>query len=72
MATKKLLSRSGMEKLLKVGGADRVSEDAKDAMKEVLEERAEEVARRALQLAQHAGRITVKGEDIRLAIKNLK
>jgi len=66
---KPILSAAGMEKLLKKIGAPRVSEDAKEKLREVLEEYAEEVGRKALRLAGHAGRKTVRSADIREAVK---
>jgi len=46
-----------------------VSASACDALIEVLEEVAAEVAGQAIQLSKHAGRKTVTDEDIRLAAK---
>lgn len=69
MAEKKILPLAAMEKLLKKCGAARVSEDAKEAMKEVLEEYGEQVGQKAVRVAQHSGRKTVKGADIKLALK---
>lgn len=66
---KKILPVAAMEKLLKKGGAPRVSEDAKHALRDLLEERAHEIAERAAKLAVHSGRKTVKGSDVRLALK---
>ena len=67
----KLLPLAAMEKIIKkVGGSDvRVSDKAKSALKEVIELKAEEIAERAWRLATHAGRKTVKEEDIKLAVK---
>lgn len=58
-----------MEKLLKEAGADRVADSAKSAMRDYLEEVCTTVGREAVQLAMHAGRKTVKAEDIKLASK---
>lgn len=69
MAEEKILPLAAMEKLLKKCGAPRVSEDAKEVMKEVLENYGEEMGRKAVQIALHAGRKTVKGGDIKLAVK---
>ena len=65
----KFLPLAAMEKLLKQGGAERVSDKAKAALKEVLEEIAQEIASKSIKLAVHAGRKTIKAEDIKLAVK---
>ena len=66
---KKILPLAAMEKLLKNCGAPRVSEDAKAAMKEALEEYGEKIGQMAVKIAQHSGRKTVKASDIKIAIK---
>lgn len=65
----KLLPLAAMEKLLKQGGAERVSDKAKVALKNVIEEIAQEIAAKSIKLAVHAGRKTIKAEDIKLAVK---
>ena len=67
--TKGILPLAAMEKMLKQCGAERVSDRAKEALKTIVEEKANEIALRAIQLAKHAGRKTIKGGDIRLASK---
>jgi DNA-binding protein len=54
-------------RILKKANIDRVSDEAAEALRDVLEEHALEIAERAAKLAKHAGRVTVKAEDIRLA-----
>ena len=66
---KRLLPLAAMEKILKKAGADRVSEKAKAALKNQLEDLAEEIGAKAVKLAMHAGRKTVKAGDIKLAAK---
>ncbi|HLD87447.1 MAG TPA: histone [Candidatus Nanoarchaeia archaeon] len=68
--TDKILALSAMEKLLKEGGCERVGEDAKKALKLILEEKARQITIKAIAYAQHAKRKTIKAEDIRLAIKD--
>ncbi len=65
----KLLPLAAMEKILKNVGAERVSDKAKVALKEVMEENAEDIAKRAWDIARHAGRKTIKAGDIKLAAK---
>lgn len=58
-----------MEAIMRNAGADRVSDKAKEALKEVLEHKAEEITKNAIELAKHAGRTTLKREDIITAVK---
>lgn len=58
---------AAMERILKNSGAHRVSEEAKVALRQVLEDIAMEIGEEAVKLANHAGRKTVKADDIRLA-----
>ena len=66
----KFLPLAAMEKLLKQGGAERVSDKAKVALKNALEDIAHEIATNSIKLAIHAGRKTIKAEDIKLAVKD--
>ncbi len=68
--TDKLLPLAAMEKILKQGGADRVSDKAKVALKNAIEDIAGEISAKAIKLANHAGRKTIKAEDIKLAVKD--
>ncbi len=56
-----------IEKLIRKAGAERVSEDAAEALAEILEDVAMVISAKALKLAKHAGRKTVTKEDIKLA-----
>ena len=57
-----------MEKLLKEAGAARVSESAKYTLQTSLSEKAHIISKKAIQFAKHAGRKTVKKEDIELVL----
>lgn len=62
---------AAMYRIMKKSGAERVSDDAADELRKVLEEAGERIARQAVELSVHAGRKTVKPEDIRFAAKNV-
>ncbi len=67
-----VLPLAPVERIIRQAGAERVSEDAGVELANVLEEYGLEVSREAITLAKHAGRTTVKEEDIRLAIARIK
>ena len=60
---------AAMERILLSAGADRVSEDAKQELCDVCEELATRFGERAIKFAEHAGRKTVKEEDVKLAVR---
>ena len=60
-----------MYRILKKSGAQRVSDESAVELRRVIEEIAEAVAKNAVALASHAGRKTVKAEDVKLASKTL-
>lgn len=55
------------ERILKNAGAARVGDDARDKLREVAEDYAIKIATQAAKLAEHAGRKTVRAEDVKLA-----
>jgi len=58
-----------VERIIRNAGAPRVSEAAKKALAEAIEDYAMQVSKKAVALASHAGRKTVKANDIKMAIK---
>lgn len=66
------IPKAPITRIIKDTGAERVSEDAKAELAEYLEEVARDVAIEANNVAKIAKRKTIKPEDIKLAIKNLK
>lgn len=69
MANQYSLPLAAMERLLKRAGADRVAEDAKAALRELLEDHALSLGEEANRLARHAGRKTIRAVDLKLARK---
>ena len=63
------LGLSAMYRILKKSGAQRVSDESAVELRRVIEEIAEAIAKNAVDLANHAGRKTVKAEDVKLASK---
>jgi histone H3/H4 len=66
-----IIAAAPMVEILKNAGAERVSEPAAQAMAEVMKEVAFDLAKDAVKFSHHAGRKTIKREDIELARKNV-
>ena len=63
------LSLSAMQRLIKRAGAERVGEDAVEELSKLLENVGLRVSAKAVELAAHAGRKTVKASDVQIAAK---
>ena len=63
------LGLSAMYRILKKSGAERVSDGSANELRRVIEEIAEAIAKNAIDMSNHAGRKTVKADDIKLASK---
>ena len=66
-----IIPGAAMAEILKRAGAERVSDKAATAMAEVMMEKAFEMAKDAVKLSKHAGRKTIKKEDIDLARRSI-
>ena len=63
------LGLSAMYRILKKAGAERVSDESADELRTILEDLASNIAKSAVEMTSHAGRKTVKSEDVKLASK---
>jgi len=64
------LGLSAMYRILKKAGAERVSDESADELRRVIENVAIDIAKSAVDMSSHAGRKTVKAEDVKLASKS--
>ncbi len=65
------LAMAPMHRICKKAGAERVSESAARELSKILEEVGIEIAKEAIDFAVHAGRKTVKAEDIAIAARKV-
>jgi len=63
------LGLSAMYRILKKSGAERVSDESANELRRAIEEIAEAIAKNAVDMSNHAGRKTVKADDVKLASK---
>jgi len=63
------LGLTAMHRILKKSGAERVSDESANELRRAIEEIAEAIAKNAVDMSNHAGRKTVKAEDVKLASK---
>lgn len=66
------LSIAAVDRIIRRAGARRVSESATKKLAEVLEDHALKIANDASELAEHAGRKTIRDSDIRIAFRREK
>ena len=60
-----------MGRIIKKAGAPRISKDAREALRNILEDKGMEIAADALRLAKHSGRKTVMKRDVESAINDI-
>jgi histone H3/H4 len=65
------LGLAAVYRLIKSAGAERVGDDAAAALRESLEQIGRAISKRAVELATHANRKTIKSSDIKLAEKQV-
>ena len=62
---------AAMHRICKKAGAERVSESAAIEMGKMLEDIGIKIGKEAIDFAMHAGRKTVKAEDVRIAARKV-
>lgn len=65
------LPLASVERIMRKAGAERVCMDAIVTMSDVLEDICIDISKESVKLAKHAGRKTIKKEDIKLAVKRV-
>lgn len=68
MAKRSAIPKAPVARMLLNAGADRVSEDAIDVFAQILEQKAEEIAAKAVKISKHTGRKTIHDSDIKMAL----
>lgn len=63
---------TAMYRILKKAGATRISDESAEELRRTMEEIANDIAKGAIDMAAHANRKTIKGEDVRLAARHYR
>ena len=66
------LSLSAVERIIKKAGADRISADATETLAALMEEYGIFLSKEAKKMADHAGRKTLRGTDMKMAAEFFK
>jgi len=64
-----VLSLLAFERIAKKSGIKRISKDAVEELRDVVEEYAFDIASKAVQVAEHSNRRTVKARDIKFVVE---
>ena len=64
------LGLSAMNRILKKAGAERVTQESANELRRILEDIAYEIAKNSIEMAKHAGRRTIRAEDVKLGSKS--
>ncbi|MFH2028722.1 MAG: histone [Nanoarchaeota archaeon] len=64
-----IIPKAPCAQILQSAGAPRVSDEAAAAFSDIITEMAEEIATRAVKIANHSGRKTILEGDVKLAVK---
>ncbi|WP_455364053.1 histone family protein [[Eubacterium] cellulosolvens] len=65
------ISNAAIHRLIQKAGAARIGDDAIEELRTILEELAVKIGRESWELSTHAGRKTVKADDVKLASKRI-
>ena len=64
------LGLSAMNRILKKAGAERVTQESANELRRIVEDIANELAKNSIEMAKHAGRSTIRAEDVKLGSKS--
>ena len=64
------LGLSAMNRILKKAGAERVTQESANELRRIVEDISYEIAKNSIEMAKHAGRRTIRAEDVKLGSKS--